>query len=61
MSEAKQTKKMIERKPEFKTTVDGTVVERVYISDDLVGLNQEDIGLPGEYPFTRHIMPNGYR
>ena len=61
MSETKQTKEMIERKPEFRTTVDGTVVERVYTPDDLAGLNQEDIGLPGEYPFTRHIMPNGYR
>jgi len=61
MSETKQTKEMVERKREFKTTVDGTVVERVYTPDDLAGLNQEDIGLPGEYPFTRHIMPTGYR
>ena len=22
---------------------------------------REDVGLPGEYPFTRHIMPTGYR
>ena len=51
----------MERKPEFRTTVDGIVVERVYTPDELAGLNQEDISLPGEYPFTRHIMPNGYR
>jgi len=61
MSETKQTKEMTERKREFKTTVDGIVVNRVYTPDDLAGLNQEDIGLPGEYPFTRHIMPTGYR
>lgn len=61
MSEKKQSKETVERKPEFRTTVDGTVVERVYTSDDSAGLSQEDIGLPGEYPFTRHIMPNGYR
>lgn len=61
MSEAKQPKETVERKPEFRTTVDGTVTERVYTPDDSAGLNQEDIGLPGEYPFTRHIMPNGYR
>jgi methylmalonyl-CoA mutase N-terminal domain/subunit len=52
---------MLERKPEFKTTVDGTVVNRVYTPADLTGLKAEDVGLPGEYPFTRHIMPTGYR
>ena len=51
----------MERKPEFRTTVDGIVVERVYTADDFAGLSQEDISLPGEYPFTRHIMPTGYR
>ncbi len=61
MSETKNTEAMLERKREFKTTVDGTVVNRVYTPADLVGLSQEDIGLPGKYPFTRHIMPNGYR
>ena len=50
-----------ERKPEFRTTVDGTIVNRVYASSDLEGAREEDIGLPGEYPFTRHIMPTGYR
>jgi methylmalonyl-CoA mutase N-terminal domain/subunit len=59
MSETKQSKEMNERKTEFRTTIDGPVVSRVYTPDDLVGLNQEDTGLPGEYPFTRHIMPNG--
>ncbi len=61
MSETKKTKEMLERKREFRTTVDGVVVNRVYSPADLAGLNQEDIGRPGEYPFTRHIMPSGYR
>jgi methylmalonyl-CoA mutase N-terminal domain/subunit len=61
MSETKQTQELRERKEEFRTTVDGFVVNRVYTPADLAGFNQEDIGLPGEYPFTRHIMPSGYR
>ena len=61
MSETKQTRETVERKREFRTTVNGVVVKRVYTPADLAGLNQEDIGLPGEYPFTRHIMPSGYR
>ncbi|MFC1958568.1 methylmalonyl-CoA mutase [Chloroflexota bacterium] len=52
---------MAERKKEFKTTVGGSVVNRVYVPPDLEHLREEDIGLPGEYPFTRHIMPTGYR
>jgi len=46
-----------ERKADFKTTVDGASVQRVYLASDGSG----DGSLPGEYPFTRHIMPNGYR
>ncbi len=49
-----------ERKKEFRTTVDGTVVNRVYTPDDLEGLEQ-DTTLPGEYPFTRNIRSSGYR
>lgn len=57
----KKTKGMTERKTEFRTTVDGIVVNRVYTADDVVGASEEVVGLPGEYPFTRHIMPTGYR
>ncbi len=46
-----------ERKKEFKTTVDGTLVKKVYLPQD----GAADNSLPGEYPFTRHIMGNGYR
>ncbi len=57
----KKTEEMSERKKEFRTTVDGTVVNRVYTPADLEGVKEGKIGLPGEYPFTRHIMPTGYR
>ncbi len=49
-----------ERKQVFTTTVDGNVVSRVYTPADLEGFEQ-DTSLPAEYPFTRNIMPAGYR
>ncbi|MBI2830706.1 MAG: methylmalonyl-CoA mutase [Chloroflexi bacterium] len=61
MAQMKRSEELTERKKEFRTTVGGTVVKRVYLSSDLAGLKEEDTGLPGEYPFTRHIMPTGYR
>jgi len=61
MSEKKKTEETAERKKEFKTTVDGIGVNRVYTPEDLEELSKGGIGLPGEYPFTRHIMPTGYR
>jgi methylmalonyl-CoA mutase N-terminal domain/subunit len=49
-----------ERQPEFKTPVDGIVVRRVYTPSDLAEF-PADNSLPGDYPFTRNIMPAGYR
>lgn len=49
-----------ERKEEFRTAVDGTAVNRVYTPDD-VPADRVDASPPGEYPFTRNIMPTGYR
>jgi len=51
-------KRSAERKREFKTTVDGIPVKRVYSPSDVTSI---DSSLPGEYPFTRHIMPSGFR
>ena len=48
------------REREFRTTVDGTVIKRVYSPAELAKFKQDN-GLPGEYPFTRHIMSGGYR
>ena len=53
-------KEAVERKKEFRTTVGGAVVKRVYTPTDLAEFKQ-DTSLPGEYPFTRHVMPTGYR
>ena len=49
-----------DRKKEFKTAVDGLVVNRIYTPDDIPD-DEQDFSLPGEYPFTRNIMPTGYR
>jgi len=61
MQEKKENRELPERKKEFRTTVDGTVVNRVYTADDVEKGRQADAALPGEYPYTRHIMPGGYR
>ena len=41
------------------TTVSGEPVEPLYTADDLPAPDQ--IGLPGEYPFTRGVYPSMYR
>ena len=46
----KKDEKVSERKKEFRTTVGGTVVNRVYTPADSEGLKEGDISLPGEYP-----------
>ncbi|MFH1382512.1 MAG: methylmalonyl-CoA mutase family protein [Chloroflexota bacterium] len=48
-----------ERKSVFLTTVDGLEVKRVYSQDDLA--SSQDASLPGDFPYTRGIMPSGYR
>ena len=50
-----------ELKKEFKTTVDGVTVKRIYTPADIAGRPEGDIGFPGEYPYTRNIMAAGYR
>jgi methylmalonyl-CoA mutase N-terminal domain/subunit len=50
-----------ERKKEF-TTISEIPVSRVYTPADLEGLDYDhDLGLPGEYPFTRGVQPTMYR
>ncbi|PYX76709.1 MAG: methylmalonyl-CoA mutase, partial [Acidobacteria bacterium] len=37
-------------------------VDPLYTPADLTGRNQEqDVGYPGEYPFTRGVQPTVYR
>jgi len=49
-----------ERQAEFRTLT-GFPLKRVYTPLDLAQTPQEDIGLPGQYPFTRGAYPTMYR
>jgi len=49
-----------ERKPEFRT-LGGFPVKRTYTALDIADTPLEDIGLPGQYPFTRGPYPTMYR
>ncbi|HEX7127962.1 MAG TPA: methylmalonyl-CoA mutase family protein [Thermodesulfobacteriota bacterium] len=49
-----------EAKPEYRT-LSGLEVERVYTPEDVAETPFEDIGLPGQYPFTRGPYPTMYR
>ncbi|MGQ0812693.1 MAG: acyl-CoA mutase large subunit family protein [Nitrospiraceae bacterium] len=50
-----------ERKPRF-TSLSGLDVNRIYSSDDLKDRSSDlDIGLPGEFPYTRGVYPTMYR
>ncbi len=57
----KSLEKRPERKPDFQT--DSYIpVETVYTPLDLENFDYlEQLGLPGEYPFTRGVQPNLYR
>jgi methylmalonyl-CoA mutase N-terminal domain/subunit len=58
---AAQLNRNAERKQEFKTDSD-IPVERLYTPVDTAGLSYEgDLGLSGEYPFTRGVQPTMYR
>jgi methylmalonyl-CoA mutase N-terminal domain/subunit len=44
------------------TTISGQPIERIYTPADLAGFDyEEDLGFPGQYPFTRGIHPTMYR
>ncbi|HJU09717.1 MAG TPA: methylmalonyl-CoA mutase family protein [Candidatus Binataceae bacterium] len=50
-----------ERREQF-TTSSGIDVKRTYDPADLSGLNfLDDLGFPGDYPFTRGVQPTMYR
>ncbi len=55
-------KKANEERPGPFMTTSGRPIRRLYDPTDVPGLDYErDLGLPGEYPFTRGIHPTGYR
>lgn len=57
----KTTERYPERETEF-TTISGIPVSRLYTPLDVADMNyNEQIGFPGEYPFTRGVQPTMYR
>jgi methylmalonyl-CoA mutase N-terminal domain/subunit len=51
-----------ERKDEFTTDTGGHEVDRLYTPDDVADLDyDEDLGFPGENPYTRGVYSTGYR
>jgi methylmalonyl-CoA mutase N-terminal domain/subunit len=62
--EAEDLRAFLARQPESRTqyrTGSGLPVKRVYTPADLADTRWEDIGLPGQYPFTRGPYPTMYR
>ncbi len=58
---ARTLQRRAERRARF-TTVSGRPVQRVYTPLDVAELDYaHDLGLPGEYPFTRGVHATGYR
>ena len=56
-----QVSKHSERKPEFVNT-SGIPIHRLYSPLDLEGVDYvEEVGFPGEYPYTRGVQPTMYR
>ena len=60
---APAVEKFKERQPEFQTD-SGINIESLYGPDDNTSRDQDylqDLGYPGEYPYTRGVQPNTYR
>ena len=57
----KSLKRDAERKTAF-TSISGEPIERIYTPLDIAGLDYgEQLGFPGEFPFTRGVQPTMYR
>ncbi|NQV85121.1 MAG: methylmalonyl-CoA mutase, partial [Rhodospirillales bacterium] len=62
--EASELADFIARQPESRAeykTASGLDLKRVYTSLDTPAAGEADIGLPGQYPFTRGPYPTMYR
>jgi methylmalonyl-CoA mutase cobalamin-binding domain/chain len=62
--EAGELRAFLERRPEARAeyrTLSGLPLKRVYTAEDVKDLRQEDLGLPGQYPYTRGPYPTMYR
>ena len=53
-------KKKLERRTKFSTS-SGIPLERVFLSKEESDYSVDELGMPGEYPYTRGIHPNLYR
>jgi methylmalonyl-CoA mutase N-terminal domain/subunit len=60
-----EVKKTVQKYPERKstfTTGGGVPVERLYTPENIKSLDYtEDLGFPGDYPYTRGVQPTMYR
>jgi methylmalonyl-CoA mutase N-terminal domain/subunit len=62
--EARELQGFLARQPESRgeyRTGSGLPVKRLYTAEDIADTAFEDIGLPGQYPFTRGPYPTMYR
>jgi methylmalonyl-CoA mutase N-terminal domain/subunit len=62
--EAGELRAFLDRQPESRAeyrTLSGLPLKRVYTSEDLADLRHDDLGLPGQYPYTRGPYPTMYR
>jgi methylmalonyl-CoA mutase cobalamin-binding domain/chain len=62
--EAGELRTFLERQPESRPeyrTLSGLPLKRVYTAEDIKDLRHEDVGLPGQYPYTRGPYPTMYR
>jgi methylmalonyl-CoA mutase cobalamin-binding domain/chain len=62
--EAGELRRFLDRQPESREqyrTGSGLPVQRVYTPEDVADMSMDDLGLPGQYPFTRGPYPTMYR
>jgi methylmalonyl-CoA mutase cobalamin-binding domain/chain len=62
--EAGELRAFLDRLPESRAqyqTLSGLPLKRVYTAEDVKDLCHEDLGLPGQYPYTRGPYPTMYR
>jgi 2-hydroxyisobutanoyl-CoA mutase large subunit len=62
--EAGELRAFLDRQPESRAeyqTLSGLPLKRVYTAEDVRDLRHEDLGLPGQFPYTRGPYPTMYR
>ena len=62
--ESGELRAFLDRRPESRAeyqSLSGLPLKRVYTAEDVKELRHEDLGLPGQYPYTRGPYPTMYR